>query len=449
MQSPTTDSATRMAPAVIIGSPGPPFEPYAASWSPTEGIRVSEPAALQGMDAKAAAEYVKEQIEAGQIEAAREFAEQAHGRFPDQITLNDHLIALRRHFGDPKEALELAILNAQRHRDRLEKRREQKRPERPLDPDQRLFLSGYFYSGSGAVFDFLKDHEGCVAWRPGGEVRLIKFPGGLHALARKHARKGKLSTKSLVDLYLHLCGRRIVTVPKGTYDRWKMVNRNSRKVHRATIARGYLMRCYEQYLDLIERSRQGPIDVGELEERLRQWVRVAFDAAAADADADRLIIDQAVTAWRLPMARLAPPSTFIVVHRDPRDQFVEAKEVLSRPGRRSTTPFDFAATYRQRKRAADRAIPMLEREYGHRFLRMSFEDFVVEHERSAAWLVDQLGLENVRRTGSSFDPAVSRQNVGKHRRELRPTERAVLTAMLLPYLSPHASRSSGSRTSTT
>ena len=402
---------------------------------------MSEPvASLTEMDAKQASAHVADLISEGRLEAAQEFAERAHERFPGHLSLTDSLIALRRHFDKPEAALELAILNAKRHRDRFEDRREQKRPERPLEPDQRIFLSGYFYSGSGAVFDFLSDHQGCIPWRPGGEFRLIKFPGGLHALARRHAKKGKLSTKVLVDLYLHLSGRRIVTVPKGRYDRWKMVNRNSRRLHKAAIARGYLMRCYDQYLDLIERTRQGPIETDELEQRLRRWVGVALDAAAADADADRILIDQAVTAWRLPMAKLAPPSTFIVVHRDPRDQFVEAREVLSRPGRRSTTTFDFAGTYWKRKRAADRAIPVLEREQGHRFLRLGFEDFVVEHEHSSAWLIDKLGLDGVPRTGASFDPAVSRENVGKHRRELSARERTVLTTLLLPYLSKHAGR---------
>jgi len=402
---------------------------------------MSEPAALTEMDGKQASKHVADRITAGDIEAAWVFAEQAHTHYPEHVRLTDHVIALRRHFGETASALELAITNAERHRRRFGKRREQKRPERALGPEQRIFLSGYFYSGSGAVFDYLSDHAGCVPWRPGGEFRLIKFPGGLFALARRHARKGKLTKKMLLDLYLHLCGQRIVTVPKGTYDRWRMVNNNSRRLHRSEIARGYLMRCYEQYLALIERSQQGRIGTEELEERLREWVRVALDAAAADADADRLLIDQAVTAWRLPMARLAPPSTFIVVHRDPRDQFVEAREVLSRPGRRSTTVVDFAGTYRKRRRAARRAMPMIEREFGHTFLTTSFERFVLDHEHEAARLKKELGLDGVPRTANSFDPAVSRANVGKSRGELRRGERLVLATLLLPYLDPSVGRS--------
>jgi hypothetical protein len=369
---------------------------------------------------------------------ARIHVEAAIERHPEDLRLADVLVGLLRRDGEVDAALTLAVSNAERWRDRFEETREPRRPERPLDRHERVMISGYFYSGSSAILDFLTDHRGCVKWSPAGEMRLVKFPGGLDALASSHATGGELTATALVDLYLHLCGRRVETVPKGTYSRWGMVNRNSRKLHRKPTARGYLLRCYQHYLDLIARSREGPIGAEELEDRLRTWVEAALDAAAADTGADRLIVDQAVTAWKMPIARFLPPSTFIVVHRDPRDQFTEAKEVLARPGRKATTPTRFAASYLRRRRTVRQAIPSLERDHGHRFLSTSFERFVVHHQRTADWIIDELQMRDVPRVANDFDPEVSRQNVGKHREGLTFAERSLLRVALLPYISRDA-----------
>jgi hypothetical protein len=381
---------------------------------------------------------VKDLISEHRFDEARHLAQDASARHPDDLRFPDILVGLLRKDGEGEDALALAVDTAARWRDRLAATREPRREERPLAPNERVMISGYFYSGSSAVLDFLRDHEGCVKWSPAGEMRLVKFPGGLASFARSHAEQGEVSDKALVDLYLHLCGRRVESVPKGTYSRWGMVNKNSRKLHRKPTARGYLLRCYEHFLDLVARVGAGPITEEELEDRFRRWVRSALDAAAADLGADRLIVDQAVTAWRMPIARFLPPSTFVVVHRDPRDQFVEAREVLARPGRKPTSPARFAATYLRRRRMVRRAIPDLERRHGHRFLSTSFERFVVQHEDSAAWILDELEMHGVPRVANRFDPEVSRQNVGKHHGRLTLGERSLLRVALLPYLSRDA-----------
>lgn len=381
---------------------------------------------------------VKDLIAEARFEEARRLAQDAIARHPDDLRFPDTLVGLLRRDGEVEAALALAVDTAARWRDRLAATREPCREERPLERNERVMISGYFYSGSSAVLDFLRDHEGCVKWSPAGEMRLVKFPGGLASLARSHAEQGKVSDKALVDLYLHLCGRRVDTVPKGTYSRWGMVNKNSRKLHRKPAARGYLLRCYEHFLELAARVGDGPITEEDLEDRFRRWVRSALDAAAADLGADRLIVDQAVTAWRMPIARFLPPSTFVVIHRDPRDQFVEAKEVLARPGRKPTSPARFAATYLRRRQTVRRAIPDLERHHGHRFLSTSFERFVVHHEETATWILDELEMHDVPRIANRFDPAASRQNVGKHHGRLSLGERSLLHVALLPYLSRDA-----------
>src|SRR4029078_597897 len=123
------------------------------------------------------------------------------------------------------------------------------------------------------------------------------------------------------------------------------VNLQSRKLlaHKATA--GYLHACLASFLDVTEAA--GEVRLEELEAQFRGLVRRALDAGATDRGADLLLVDQAVTAWRLQTSRLAPPSTFVVVHRDPRDQFAEARAVARQPGRPKTTVDTFVAAYRQ------------------------------------------------------------------------------------------------------
>ena len=381
---------------------------------------------------------VREAIDDGRTAEARRLAEAGRPQAPDHIRLTDALIALRRHDGEVAAAFDLAVHNARRRRDRLAARRRVDGPEPALEPEQRVFISGYFYSGSGAVVDFLTDHRGCDKWSPAGEMRLIKFPGGLDDIATRHANSGTLSAEALVDLYLHLCGRRIVTTPADEYHQVRVVNRHSRRLHRASTARGYLLRCYERFLHLADHVDDPALTTSELERELREWVRVALDAAAHDLQADRLVIDQAITAWRLPAARLAPPSTFVVVHRDPRDQFVEARQALSQPGRRPPGVTPFAVNYLRRRLQVKRWIPMLQNELGHRIVACGFERFVMEHAETGPSLLDALGLADRERHGSDFEVSQSRVNVAKHPTELTRHEQRVLRLLLRRYLDDHA-----------
>jgi len=362
---------------------------------------------------------------AGNNHEARGVAENAIVRFPKVIRVRDQLTALSDSLGDVERALAVCVQTAKIQVKRLEKQRlAENRPLRSLDENSRVFICGYFYSGSGAVFDYLRDFPGMKGWTPAGEMRLIKFPGGMWDLVSRCKAQQGLDAQALVDFYLHIKGKKLLTHGPGVYSSWGKVNQHSRGLWKKDGARYYLEVCLRCFLELHRHWRKKVIKVKWLKGFFREYLRQAFDAAATENDASHLIIDQAINAFRLELAALAPASKFIVVHRDPRDQFVDAAVALSRPGRKLPTAEEFSITYRERRDKGLAAIQSMEEKCGHRFLTMSFEDFVVNFSQAHRLVDNFLEITDMRRTGD-FSIERSRVNVGKYREVLSEDQAAV------------------------
>lgn len=381
---------------------------------------------------------VQEALREGRDADALRLAEAGVEELPASLQLADCLVATLDRLGEHDRALEVALANARRRAQRLAARRPAATGQRTLDREHRIFLSGFFYSGSGAVLDHLRGLPDTGSWTPHGEMRLLKFPGGLHDLTRRHRAAGGLQPRDLVDLYLHVTGWKAVYVPRGHYDQWSVVNRQARRLFSTPQAAGYLAACLDGIVTLAERCDARQPTARQLRSHFQTMIARALDAAATDLGADRLLIDQAATAWRLNLARLLPPSTFIVVHRDPRDQYSEVQQVLAQPGRAQRSAAEFSAQYRKRQAVAATRIEAMERDQGHRVLRLSFEEFVVDHAMQARRLHEWLGLDAVALREPRFDPQRSRTNVGKHAGLLDPADVATIADALPEFLSPHA-----------
>ncbi|TVR32871.1 MAG: hypothetical protein EA388_11695 [Nitriliruptor sp.] len=400
-------------------------------------------AALQQADeAKGLTRLVRELDDQIRIENpafALEIAEAAYAQGIAHRDLLDRLIALRDRDGQVEGAMSLTADAAAAHLTEFEGSRAEVDEARRLDASARVMISGYFYSGSGAVKDHLRGVPSTTVWPPSGELRVVKFPGGYADLGRRLEEQGELSTQDLVDHYLHLSGVKVSRKALGRYDRWRQVNTDSRRLHRARpVSDGYLAVVYRSYLDLVRLANSGELDADRLEAHAQAALAAAFDAAAAVNRSDRLVVDQIVTAWKIDIARYLPPSTFVIVHRDPRDQFSEVREVLSEPGRgkRRRTPEGFASSYRTDRLFVDSWVSRLEADHGHRILRLAFEDFVLDHERTAARLHETLEIDGAALGESRFDPAVSRRNVGKYRQHLEPDAVEIIESELAEYLHP-------------
>lgn len=372
---------------------------------------------------------------------ARTLADTGVELAPTAGRLHDLRVATLDIQGDDDHALDAAIEGARVHLRELRAHRGTVSDPIRLTPERRVFISGYFYSGSGAVLDHLRGFERAAYW-PRGEMRLIKFPGGLADLGKRLTKRGELRPGDLVDLYLHVTGAKLTSRPRGTYDRWRHINHLANRMFNRDLDQscGYLIELLEGYLALVERVRSGPLSTAEFEQHFREVLERGLDAAATDNDVDHLLVDQAVTAWRLEIARFLPPSSFVVVHRDPRDQYAEVREVMQQPGRskRMESPEGFAESYRNNRAYVEEQIPKLEQRYGHRFLRIAFEDFVIDHKDEDKRLRAFLGLEDRRLSERRFKPKRSRVNVGKHAALLDDAAVRVLSNWLAEYLHPHA-----------
>ncbi|MGH8794938.1 MAG: hypothetical protein ACRDXX_20135 [Stackebrandtia sp.] len=369
---------------------------------------------------------------ADRLAQAHDFVKSRLAHDPDNLDLTDWTIAFKAHVGDAAEALSLAVSAARLRMRRLAEAGAALSPPR-LSPQRRIFLAGHFYSGSSAVFDFLGDHPGVVKWSPAGEIRLLKGPGGVADLAKRHAEAGALSESDLVDFYLHIVGRCVTGCPEGVYHPREKVNRHSRLLFGQPAARGYLHACLGCFTQLVALSRNAP-STERVEEHFRDWTTRALDAAAADSGADYLLVDQAIPAWRLRLARFTPPSKFIVVHRDPRDNFAEARAIHMQPGRKLLDAEQYAKRYRRRREAVEAARPELVDRHGHDVMTIGFEEFLLRHSEAADRVRRFVGFDPGDRRRGRFDLEASRRNVGKYRDLASAAEIAVISERLPEYL---------------
>ncbi len=386
------------------------------------------------------ARAVDRQLASGNRAQAEELVRRGLTRIPHSLRLRDRRVALLAAAGAHDQALELARETAALRHERWQERRPGDRGARHLDVHQRIAISGFFYSGSGAAKDHLRGYRGVEPFPPVGELRIVKFPGGFDDLGARLAAAGGLQPADLVDHYLHIVGRKLTDTPSGVYDKWEVVNANSRRLlGDPDRTAGYLAACMQGFLTLVERVDAGPLHVDDLRSHARSTLQRALDAAATDNDAEWLLIDQVVTGWHLDQAVYLPPSSFVLVHRDPRDRFAEARGVLDEPGRRSPNrdPAAFARTARRHLDQATRQVSRLE-QLGHRVLRFAFEDLVLEPERTIAALEAHVGLSGTLLEERCFRPERSRRNVGKHVGLVPSEELAVLEREAADLLDPRA-----------
>ena len=396
----------------------------------------------RGQDTSGLARAVDRQLAAGHHQQARQLVRSGLERIPHSLRLRDRQVALLADAGDHRAAFEVARETAELRCSRWQDRRSSDRVPRHLDVRGRIAISGFFYSGSGAAKDHLRGYRDVVPWPPVGELRLVKFPGGFVDLGERLTAAGELTAADLVDHYLHIVGRKLTGARPGMYDKWEVVNTNSRRLLRdPDRSAGYLAACMEGFLALAERVEAGSLslEAEEFQAHARTTLQRALDAAATDNAARWLLIDQVVTGWHLDQAAYLPPASFVLVHRDPRDRFAEVRTVLDQPGRRSTNrdPANFARAARRHLAEAQRRVPWLEQQ-GHRVLRFAFEDLVLEPEATIAAIEDHLGLTAAQLQERRFHPEQSRRNVGKHVALVPPEELAVIEREASDLLDPRA-----------
>lgn len=300
-------------------------------------------------------------------------------------------------------------------------------PERPAaahaigDDRDAVLVSGFLYSGSGAVFDLLRQYEEFHLPFEERETGFLKKPGHLATILDGTTAPRLPDPGTVADAVL------ASTVGFGQTGRpllgW--VARDDQAVDRLVLQLRWLV------AELRRTWAQVGHDVAAAEPRTVGAIRRFVDAFLADrTPADhRALLNNAIVGHQLQHLRLVSRSVAVAVLRDPRDQYVS---------QRLESPFamgaeDFTALMAERYRAY--AALREDAELGDRLVTVAFEPFVTDPDERTA-LLDRLQVTaDGRAAGRTFDPARSRRNIGIHAAYADQDEIArVADALLDPYL---------------
>ena len=104
-------------------------------------------------------------------------------------------------------------------------------------------------------------------------------------------------------------------------------------------------------------------------------------------------------------------------------------------GKKRQTVEEYITKYRLIRNKSIKQAKKMSKLYGHKFFFYSFEDFVYDHVNSAKKLKDDLGLIG---SSNSYDPELSKKNIGKFVNILTSHERSLIESELREFLHPAA-----------
>ena len=255
-------------------------------------------------------------------------------------------------------------------------------------------VSGMGWSGSGAVYDFLRGFHGVEAVT--GEARLIEGRHGFRGLlGAAESPDPDAFGAALVDFFrFSLVG----VTPCRNYDEFRHVA-NSRRFVEGRDGLEYAVECQELLRRVCGAS------AGERVATLRASLPDFAESVARSRLIDQScvpLLDNVVHVANLELARDLPAWTFFATVRDPRDQFVD--NVLNNPNFRRDVR-RFVKRYRKMRGVLEEVVAT-----APNVQVVQFETFVREASVRAD-LVNALGLTKPRAT-ASFDASTSQRNIG-------------------------------------
>jgi hypothetical protein len=263
-------------------------------------------------------------------------------------------------------------------------------------------VCGMGWSGSGAVFDFLRDHPDVIDIV--GESRLVEGRHGYRGLQRAKTiddrRVQEFLSKGLVGITR--CDR---------WDDYRHV-RNARRHVSSRHPHVYAAFAYRA-LEQLQESRQldpttdlmfNELIAAAVASRMDDWTRLA-------------ILDNVIHAENLYLLEHIDSITAIPVVRDPRDQFVD--NAWDNPNFHHDVD-RFTEEYLRKRRIIDEALEADRRRNSGGRPRLvppiAFEEFVTD-PRTRERFCHLLSLEPpASPRGERFDPEVSRSNIELYRR---------------------------------
>ena len=293
----------------------------------------------------------------------------------------------------------------------------------------KVFLSGFGWSGSGAVYDEVRGVPGFCEFEGAGcdgiinddadsEVTFVQGPGGLGDIWAHAARHGSVPWSLLWNtLSLHVAGLSSIG-----YSQHKCAA--AARNHLDRYGAGY-SRPFLQFMREYMRQRRQPC-AGGLHACLLETTESLCSMLVSSSGGRAVLFNNAIFGRDAVMFEVFRSRRAAVVYRDPRDVYVDRR---SKDLNHWRTPGQLAAYYAEGLRRYSEY--KLGRGSGDKCLReVPFERFVKNDRfraRVREWLLGDLpDTYGVRH----FDPDVSRRNIGMHVGALTEEEHAQLQGAL-------------------
>jgi hypothetical protein len=260
-----------------------------------------------------------------------------------------------------------------------------------------IILSGFGWSGSGAVADFLMGHPHVADIFSGREMGFWTGKYGLDRLYEHFSTRGFNRRLLLEFLTRHCFGHRFIGHSKGTKSLgglWAMLDEPQR---------WSLLRALAKWLEGIH-AWQNDADHPILE-TFQSLTSAVLGLLAGRAYA-RILLSNCVPSDSIVGIRMFRDPAVIVSWRDPGDAY--ASKTAAFPD----NSLDYAGWRRQLTTRIERYLAGKTKvaEYASIWIDVSFEEFVLEeHKRNDLLKLLQLDGEEL---GSTFDASVSAKNIG-------------------------------------
>ena len=299
-------------------------------------------------------------------------------------------------------------------------------------PLEVVTVTGFGWSGSGAVTAFLRDLPEVSEPFPPPELPWFrqKF-GNVAAQTVVDAANGDRWPVAMADFLLtSVLGLGLAEVAVNGFAQIKKKGIYPRLAGRHEDVIRLVEECH-RLLDRVDALH--PDDVRE-HDALTTLLRAFLASLLRLGGAQRFtLLDNPLRPDALDLVRLLPPTQVVAVFRDPRDQFV-SMTVEQRSTRKAPTTGEFVDSCRRLTASFEKATQL---QKDLRVHRVQFEDFVRDAENRNA-LATQLGLmvPHARLQGEHFRPEVSSQNVGIHKDHVRTEDLARIETALPDLLVP-------------
>lgn len=287
-----------------------------------------------------------------------------------------------------------------------------------------IIVSGFLYSGSGAVFDALLD-RGLQTPFADLEVGFLKKPGHFGTLLGDAFASDSLTSRDR---------RRVAatTVLSSVFGFGQTGRSLLEFFQESPHLDEFLSAVAELLIDLDRLcSLHGPIThtrLTEVKTVLRRFLSTSI-SLLSDADGRRVVVNNAIIGHELGLLSVIENSTGVAVLRDPRDQYVSQR--LESPN--SMPVAEFVPMMRHRLRQFGGLLD--DEALRQQILPVKFEEFIVS-TRVRETVFQRLGvpLHGISDREASFKPELSQRNVGIHMEYRRQREVAAVHEALQPEL---------------